>query len=175
MQADIACPCPDCTCGQHTRKNTWQMHLQRHWTRAELCPGATQDAWRDKVRSPVVEDAWEVLCGSLLQEVRPAAAHWLEVAACCKGSTWHAASWLSVHTSTHLRASSCCAAVRVRHLVGPAEPRPRVSLPHTGRAEPRLWGAGSACQAHRPAGRAAAVRPMLLSPNLEALLGAGCV
>ena len=45
---------------------------QHQLTEVGLCPGTNQDAWRDKVRSPVVEDAWEVLCGSLLQEVCPA-------------------------------------------------------------------------------------------------------
>ncbi len=35
-------------------------------------PTAKQDGtrWRDKVRAPVVEQAWETLCGSILQEVR---------------------------------------------------------------------------------------------------------
>ena len=34
-------------------------------------PTAKQDStrWRDKVRAPVVEQAWETLCGSILQEV----------------------------------------------------------------------------------------------------------
>ena len=38
----------------------------------EPAPAAKQDGsrWRDKVRAPVVEQAWETLCGSILQEVR---------------------------------------------------------------------------------------------------------
>ena len=27
--------------------------------------------WRERVQAPVVELAWETLCGSILQEVRP--------------------------------------------------------------------------------------------------------
>ena len=33
-------------------------------------PGAKPEVkWRDQVRSPVVEHAWETLCGSIIQEV----------------------------------------------------------------------------------------------------------
>lgn len=30
-----------------------------------------RDAWRSKVSSKVVEYAWDKLCGSIVQEVRP--------------------------------------------------------------------------------------------------------
>lgn len=113
--------------------------------------------WREAVGSDVVAHAWHLLCGSIVQEVGGVGLtrclHQARVFGV--GRSWHpegmARTWVSCSRQHLPLPATPCGAVHLRRVVLGRHARLRVPRQDPGPAKRRLWEAGRALAAGRPA------------------------